>query len=191
MTLALLNISGRRSSTRSALGAVYALMAVGIGLVFGVLRLVNFAYGQLVMVGAYAVRVSRRRWGCRRRRASPSASRWSRAVVRWIDRLPAAPTQSSATLLVATFAVELPAPEPRDPLVPPARTVGSSMRSLDAANIGSRLLPLDRVVSVVIAAACLRALSGCCSTRTTFGLHMRAAAMDFPTARLLGVRADR
>ena len=26
---------------------VYALMAVGIGLVFGVLRLVNFAYGQL------------------------------------------------------------------------------------------------------------------------------------------------
>ena len=37
-----------------ALGSVYALMAVGIGLVFGVLRLVNFAYGQLVMAGAYA-----------------------------------------------------------------------------------------------------------------------------------------
>ena len=30
-------------------GAIYALMAVGIGLVFGVLRLVNFAYGQLIM----------------------------------------------------------------------------------------------------------------------------------------------
>jgi branched-chain amino acid transport system permease protein len=28
-------------------------------------------------------------------------------------------------------------------------------------------------------------------TRTTIGLHMRAAAADFPTARLLGVRADR
>ena len=37
------------------LGAIYALMAVGIGLVFGVLRLVNFAYGQLVMAGAYAL----------------------------------------------------------------------------------------------------------------------------------------
>src|SRR2546426_2657368 len=37
------------------LGAIYALMAVGIGLVFGVLRLVNFAYGQLIMVGAYAL----------------------------------------------------------------------------------------------------------------------------------------
>ena len=37
------------------LGAIYALMAVGIGLVFGVLRLVNFAYGQLIMAGAYAL----------------------------------------------------------------------------------------------------------------------------------------
>src|SRR3954452_14072720 len=35
------------------LGAIYALMAVGIGLVFGVLRLVNFAYGQLVLAGGY------------------------------------------------------------------------------------------------------------------------------------------
>ena len=38
-----------------ALGAVYALMAVGIGLVFGVLRIVNFAYGQLIMAGAYTL----------------------------------------------------------------------------------------------------------------------------------------
>src|SRR5262249_6853141 len=36
-------------------GAIYALMAVGIGLVFGVLRLINFAYGQLVMAGAFAL----------------------------------------------------------------------------------------------------------------------------------------
>ena len=30
-------------------------MAVGIGLVFGVLRIVNFAYGQLIMAGAYTL----------------------------------------------------------------------------------------------------------------------------------------
>ena len=59
------------------LGAVYALMAVGIGLVFGVLRLVNFAYGQLVMAGAYTLAFTsswpvggeRRRLRRRRRRA--------------------------------------------------------------------------------------------------------------------------
>ena len=37
------------------LGAIFALMAVGIGLVFGVMRLVNFAYGQLIMAGAFAL----------------------------------------------------------------------------------------------------------------------------------------
>ena len=40
------------------IGAIYALMAVGIGLVFGVLRLVNFAYGQIVMAGAFALAFS-------------------------------------------------------------------------------------------------------------------------------------
>src|SRR3569623_2465912 len=37
-------------------------MAVGIGLVFGVLRLVNFAYGQLVMAGAFALALASQ-WG--------------------------------------------------------------------------------------------------------------------------------
>ena len=44
-------------------GAIFALMAVGIGLVFGVLRLVNFAYGQLIMAGAFALAfASERDW---------------------------------------------------------------------------------------------------------------------------------
>src|SRR4051794_41882264 len=53
--LALLGISWQVLVDATGLGAVYALMAVGIGLVFGVLRLVNFAYGQLIMAGAYAL----------------------------------------------------------------------------------------------------------------------------------------
>ena len=50
-------------------------MAVGIGLVFGVLRLVNFAYGQLIMAGAYTLAFTSRRLadlGGHRRCASPS-----------------------------------------------------------------------------------------------------------------------
>ena len=38
-----------------ALGSIYALVAVGIGLVFGVMRLVNFAYGELITAGAYTL----------------------------------------------------------------------------------------------------------------------------------------
>jgi len=46
------------------------------------------------------------------------------------------------------------------------------------------------IVAVVVAAVCLVALSVLLE-RTTIGLHMRASSMDFQTARLLGVRANR
>ena len=65
------------------LGSVYALMAVGIGLVFGVLRLVNFAYGQLVMAGAFALALASQ-WGWPAWAGSSSASPscW-RSRARW------------------------------------------------------------------------------------------------------------
>ena len=62
MTLAILNVDWQTLADALALGAIYALMAVGIGLVFGVLRLVNFAYGQLIMAGAYALALASE-WG--------------------------------------------------------------------------------------------------------------------------------
>ena len=40
-----------------ALGSLYALTALGIGLIFGIMRLVNFAHGELVMIGGYAMLV--------------------------------------------------------------------------------------------------------------------------------------
>src|ERR1700736_6384016 len=36
-----------------SLGGLYALVTLGIALVFGVMRLINFAHGQLIMAGAY------------------------------------------------------------------------------------------------------------------------------------------
>lgn len=35
------------------LGAVYALMATGLNIIFGVMRLVNFAHGEMVVIGMY------------------------------------------------------------------------------------------------------------------------------------------
>jgi branched-chain amino acid transport system permease protein len=39
--------------TGIALGAVYALLAVGLSLIFGMLTVVNFAHGAFFMVGAF------------------------------------------------------------------------------------------------------------------------------------------
>ena len=38
-----------------ALGAVYGVVALGIGLVFGVMRLANLAYGELIAAGGYTL----------------------------------------------------------------------------------------------------------------------------------------
>jgi branched-chain amino acid transport system permease protein len=38
-----------------SLGSLYALAALGIGLLFGILRLANFAHGDFITVGAYAL----------------------------------------------------------------------------------------------------------------------------------------
>ena len=36
------------------IGNIYALLAVGLALIFGVSRLINFAHGSVYVVGAYA-----------------------------------------------------------------------------------------------------------------------------------------
>ncbi len=36
------------------LGAMYAMVATGLALMFGVVRLINFAHGEFFMLGAYA-----------------------------------------------------------------------------------------------------------------------------------------
>src|SRR2546429_9352483 len=36
------------------MGSFYALLALGLTLIFGILKIVNFAHGELFMIGAYA-----------------------------------------------------------------------------------------------------------------------------------------
>lgn len=41
-----------------ALGSIYALLAIGLTMVYGILRLINFAHGDLMMLGAYIASVA-------------------------------------------------------------------------------------------------------------------------------------
>ena len=177
------------------IGAVYALMAVGIGLVFGVLRLVNFAYGQLVMAGAFALAfASDRDWPV-----------WAGIVLCFavvialsmaMERVVFRPlrTQSAATMLVATFAVAFLLQAIALVIDQRDDTLGEPAASLARLNLPWVVFGIDvrkiTVVAIVTAAVCLLALV-LFLERTTVGLQMRAAAMDFQTARLLGVRANR
>jgi branched-chain amino acid transport system permease protein len=192
MTLAILNIDWQTLADALALGGIYALMAVGIGLVFGVLRLVNFAYGQLIMAGAYALAF---------------ASQWE--LPRWVgilfcfavvlalslalDMLVFRPLrgQSPAVMLVATFAVafllQSIALLAFGPLGKIAASLAYLNRPVTISGVEIRKIAIVAVVVTVICLALLQLLL----TRTSVGLQMRAASMDFRTARLLGVRANR
>jgi branched-chain amino acid transport system permease protein len=177
------------------IGAIYALMAVGIGLVFGVLRLVNFAYGQLVMAGAFAIAfASERDWPV-----------WAGIVLCFavvialsmaMERVVFRPlrTQSAATMLVATFAVAFLLQAIALVIDQRDDTLGEPAASLARLNLPWVVFGIDvrkiTVVAIVTAAVSLLALV-LFLERTTVGLQMRAAAMDFQTARLLGVRANR
>ena len=175
-----------------SLGGIYALMAIGIDLVFGVLRLVNFAYGQLIMAGAFALAL---------------ASQWNwplwagillcfavvLALSEAMDQLVFRPLrgQTPAVMLVATFAVAFLLQSIALLWFGALGKIATSVSSLNTPwVIGGVDIRKISVVAVLVTLACLFALQ-LLLVRTSVGLHMRAAAMDFTTSRLLGVRANR
>src|ERR1700704_3779761 len=46
---------GQAIADAISLGALYGLVAVGIGLVFGIMRLINFAYGEIITAGGFTL----------------------------------------------------------------------------------------------------------------------------------------
>jgi branched-chain amino acid transport system permease protein len=173
------------------LGAVFALMAVGIGLVFGVMRLVNFAYGQLVMAGAFALAfASERDWpvGVGIALCFAVVLALSLAMERVVFR--PLRSQSAAVMLIATFAVAFLLQSIALLWFGPLGKTATSLVELNRpVSVGGLDVRKITVVAIVVAAACL-AMLVLLLNRTSIGLHMRAAAMDFSTARLLGVRAN-
>jgi branched-chain amino acid transport system permease protein len=175
-------------------GSIFAVIAVGISLVFGVLRLINFAYGQLIMLAAYAL-VLTDSW--------PDALSVAVAVLvavaasLLIERIAFRPLRSAdpSTMLVATFAIAYLLQNAallqytyrnQGGLGDPVGTLHTLNR---AATIGSLNI---RWITFVAIGAGLVSLAGLTLllNRTSIGLQMRAASMDFRTARLLGVRAN-
>jgi branched-chain amino acid transport system permease protein len=190
--IAVLNIDWQTLADALALGGIYALMAVGIGLVFGVLRLVNFAYGQLIMAGAYALAYGSQ-WGLPVWVSILFCFAVVLVLSAFLDALVFRPLrgQSPAVMLVATFAVAFLMQSVALLAFGSLGTIATSLAPLNIPwDIGGVEIRKIAIVTVVVAAGCLLLLRALLE-RTTVGLHMRAASMDFLTARLLGVRANR
>jgi branched-chain amino acid transport system permease protein len=172
-----------------SLGSLYALFALGIALVFGVMQLINFGHGELIMVGGYALVLI----------SEPSGVVAIAVMVVIVvcvaltmERIAFRPVRGAdaETLLVTSFAVSFLLQSlatltlgalPRGASVlpglnKPLSVAGLNIRGLDVATVG---------ITVVLVTALVLFL------KTRIGVQMRAAAEDFRTARLMGVAANK
>ncbi|GAA1649489.1 branched-chain amino acid ABC transporter permease [Georgenia ruanii] len=171
-------------------GALYGLAALGIGLVFGVMRLANFAHGELITIAAYSLVLT---WHLGPWVALPLALLASVVLALLLEfavfrRMRRA---NPATLLIASFGLSFLLQRVYEIAfgnnVRTAPVAPALARSVEIAGMRVQMLSL---VTILAAAILLLALHQFLN-RSSLGLQVQAASADFATARLLGVRANK
>jgi branched-chain amino acid transport system permease protein len=177
-------------------GSLYALMAVGLAMVFGILRLINFAHGDLMMIAAYLAAFT---LGA----GLPLAAAVVVMVIGTVlvsllmERIAYRPIRGApdVAMLLTSFAVgqilqngtlltTRLADRPQQIAFPSPEGLGGVIA------FGSITLPRVNLISFV-AGTVLLALLTLFVTRTRLGLSMRAAAEDLVASQLMGIKVDR
>lgn len=175
------------------LGSLYGLIAIGYTMVYGILRLINFAHGDIFMMGAYFIFFGTVSfflpWGLAAVLAIVAASlcgviidRIAYQPLRNAPRISALISAIGVSFLIENLALVIFTGLPR-PVVQPEWLV----KPLEFGNV--RILPLGLVVpaiSFILVAALLWIVY-----RTKPGLAMRAISKDIETTRLLGVKVNK
>jgi branched-chain amino acid transport system permease protein len=184
-----------------SLGSQYALVALGIGLIFGIMRMINFAQGDLIMLGAYALVVP-----TTADVAPPLIGKLPALVLivaiiaiaagagvlteRFAFRPLRRREADGATLLISSFAVGyllqsivlfVHTGRPKS-----VNIFADLTRQID---MGGVRVALVDVVTICVTALLLLAMV-VFLRRLRWGIEIRAATEDFVMARILGVRAD-
>lgn len=168
------------------LSAIYVLVALGFTLLFGIMKIVNFAHGAFAMLGGYALYYLYAEYRLPYPAAILLASLGVAAcalvleplVFRWFYQKM---FQSMIGLLGLNMAIvftSVIAFDVYERSIPPV--FGGVVR------LGPLIAPTDRLLIVGIAAAVLAAFWAF-MTRTRYGLAMRAAAQDVETAEIQGI----
>ena len=173
-----------------SLGAVYALAALGIGLIFNIMRLINFAHGELIMIGGFVL------YGLA---SQPYLVMGLAAILvvailaLGMERMAFRPLRkaSPATLLISSFAVSY-LLQHVVLLIFGARPMGVDFLAQfgDSVDLGELRVPKLQLAAIIVTLVFLTSLA-LFFRHSRIGVEMRAAAEDFTMARLLGVRANR
>jgi branched-chain amino acid transport system permease protein len=172
-------------------GALFAVMALGLALLFGVMRLMNFAYGELIMVGGYTM------YYARDLGALPMIVITIAVVVLvsvLMELIAFRPVRHAApvTLLITSFAISFGLQQVAFMTVAKGRQKGVEPYPwlTDQHHIlGLRLSNLD-VLTLLVAAGLLIGMT-LLLKRTTIGMQLRASTEDYQMAQLVGIRGNR
>lgn len=170
------------------LGGLYGLMALGMGLVWGVLNIVNLAHGALIMLGGYVVYYLYTGAGLDPFLALPVAMAVMFALGWILERYVLALVVRSAMLntLLVTFGLDvLITYLAQLAFTADLRTINPPYtgESFQLAGVTIPLAPLGGFVVAVVLAAAL----GLFLSRTRTGRAVRATAQNLTAARLHGI----
>ncbi|MCH2545112.1 MAG: branched-chain amino acid ABC transporter permease [Alphaproteobacteria bacterium] len=174
-----------------SLGSLYALFALGLVLVYGILKLVNFAYGELVLVFGYSMFLLNATpfpWFFMALVAILMSIFFSIATD-YIAFRPVREKSVTAVLITSfAFATLL---QNAALLLISARPKNVPMPSFlsDSVQFLSVITPVRNLISIAVTFICLIIFYQFMK-RTHIGLAMRAAATNFNMARMLGIPAN-
>lgn len=174
-----------------ALGGTYALLALGLAVVFSIMGLINFAHGELMTIAGYVLMYCGLA-GISFVFAVPLALLASTLAAVLMERVAFRPVRNSsgATMLVTSFAVAMILQVlfqnlisvRSQPVLLPEALSGS-------VTIGGLVIGVNKLVAIISTVIMLIFLDRFLS-KQKYGIAMRAAAEDFAVARLMGIRAN-
>ncbi len=184
----------QQSINAMSLGGEYALLALGLAIVFSVMGLVNFAHGDLITVGGYAMFLVATWLGLTNPALLLPVGVFSVVLfAMFLERVAFKPVRGAppttgmlmafgVSILIQNLALIFVGTRPK-----PVPTMDFLMTNIA---IGSVLVPVVQILETVVTVVAIMLLV-VFLRRTTIGMAMRAAARDVATVRLMGVRADR
>ncbi|WP_019143125.1 branched-chain amino acid ABC transporter permease [Noviherbaspirillum massiliense] len=181
------------------IGLFYALMAVGLSMIFGVLKIVNFAHGEFYMVGAYAYVLISLKLGISPWIALALAAVCGAALGWLVERLLMRPLYAGygswsimkdEYAVVVTFGLSLLLINLVDKIVGPYPYRGPSLIETSRFAFGPVMLNGQKLIAACLSAAILIGLA-LFIKRSLWGRQIQAVAQNRLGASLAGIDATR
>lgn len=174
-----------------SLGGLFALLTLGLAMVFNILGLINFAYGELVALGGYWMYITLN-GGVPAAVVIPTTVLVVAVGAILMERVAFRPFRGTGvTLLITSFAVSSMMQNAFLMTVSPrAQGVHTAAWTNELVSVGPFEVPIIRLITIGVTALCLIALLFFLR-QSNMGLAMRGASEDFDAVRLMGIKANR